>query len=101
VLDSSATLAWIYSDETTSSIHLLFEAVGVPPASCLPCSFRLRRQSDPIRLRGIGRVSLSWPVGDEPDETPAGRRHSAQSRGNRQIVVTTWKLAHSLRRPIL
>jgi hypothetical protein len=28
VLDSSATLAWIYSDETTAPIRHIFEAVA-------------------------------------------------------------------------
>lgn len=40
VLDSSATLAWIYSDETTNSIRLLFEAVGEEGAF-VPALWRL------------------------------------------------------------
>jgi hypothetical protein len=40
VLDSSATLAWIYSDETTNSIRLLFGAVGEEGA-VVPALWRL------------------------------------------------------------
>ena len=40
VLDSSATLAWIYSDETTEAIRLLFD--GVADAGALvPALWRL------------------------------------------------------------
>jgi hypothetical protein len=40
VLDSSATLAWIYSDETTNSIRRLFDAVGEEGA-VVPTLWRL------------------------------------------------------------
>jgi len=40
VLDSSATLAWIYSDETTDPIRRLFDAVGEEGA-VVPTLWRL------------------------------------------------------------
>jgi predicted nucleic acid-binding protein len=40
VLDSSATLAWIYSDETTEPIHRLFDAVAEDGA-VVPVLWRL------------------------------------------------------------
>ena len=40
VLDSSATLAWIYSDETTNPIRPLFDAVGHEGA-VVPALWRL------------------------------------------------------------
>jgi len=40
VLDSSATLAWIYSDETTERIRLLFDAVA-DDGAVVPALWRL------------------------------------------------------------
>src|ERR1700730_495018 len=54
VLDSSATLAFIYSDETTESIRRVFDAVAnegaVVPALC---RLEVRQQSD------VGRAARS------------------------------------------
>ena len=40
VLDSSATLAWIYSDETTEPIRQLFETI-VEEGAFVPALWRL------------------------------------------------------------
>jgi hypothetical protein len=40
VLDSSATLAWIYSDETTEPLRRLFDAVG-DEGAVVPALWRL------------------------------------------------------------
>jgi hypothetical protein len=40
VLDSSATLAWIYSDETTDSIRALFDQV-IDEGAIVPALWRL------------------------------------------------------------
>ena len=40
VLDSSATLAWIYSDETTESIRALFDRV-IDEGAIVPALWRL------------------------------------------------------------
>jgi predicted nucleic acid-binding protein len=59
VLDSSATLAWIYSDETTDPIRRLFDAVGEEGA-VVPSLWRLEiANSLTVALRR-GRIEANF-----------------------------------------
>jgi predicted nucleic acid-binding protein len=59
VLDSSATLAWIYSDETTNSIRLLFEAVGEEGA-VVPALWRLEIANSLTVAVRRGRINANF-----------------------------------------
>jgi predicted nucleic acid-binding protein len=59
VLDSSATLAWIYSDETTNSIRLLFEAVGEEGA-VVPSLWRLEIANSLTVAVRRGRIDANF-----------------------------------------
>jgi predicted nucleic acid-binding protein len=59
VLDSSATLAWIYSDETTNSIRLLFEAVGEEGA-VVPALWRLEIANSLTVAVRRGRIAANF-----------------------------------------
>jgi predicted nucleic acid-binding protein len=59
VLDSSATLAWIYSDETTSSIRLLFEVVGEEGA-VVPALWRLEIANSMTVAVRRGRIDANF-----------------------------------------
>ena len=59
VLDSSATLAWIYSDETTNSIRLLFEAVGEEGA-VVPALWRLEIANSLTVAVRRGRIDANF-----------------------------------------
>jgi predicted nucleic acid-binding protein len=59
VLDSSATLAWIYSDETTSSIRLLFEVVGEEGA-VVPALWRLEIANSLTVAVRRGRIAANF-----------------------------------------
>jgi predicted nucleic acid-binding protein len=59
VLDSSATLAWIYSDETTNSIRLLFEAVGENGA-VVPALWRLEIANSLTVAVRRGRIDANF-----------------------------------------
>jgi len=59
VLDSSATLAWIYSDETTNPIRRLFDAVG-DEGAVVPALWRLEiANSLTVALRR-GRIDANF-----------------------------------------
>jgi len=87
VLDSSATLAWIYSDETTNSIRLLFEAVGEEGAF-VPALWRLEiansltvavgedasMRTSAALLSRIWRSSTSRST-TKPTPTPGAKRY--------------------------
>ena len=59
VLDSSATLSWIYSDETTNSIRLLFEAVGEEGAF-VPALWRLEIANSLTVAVRRGRIDANF-----------------------------------------
>ena len=59
VLDSSATLAWIYSDETTISIRLLFDAVGEGGA-VVPALWRLEIANSLTVAQRRGRIDANF-----------------------------------------
>ncbi len=60
VLDSSATLAWIYSDETTEAIRLLFD--GVADAGALvPALWRLEVANSLTVAVRHGRIDAEFP----------------------------------------
>lgn len=59
VLDSSATLAWIYSDETTNSIRLMFEAVGEEGA-VVPSLWRLEIANSLTVAVRRGRIDANF-----------------------------------------
>jgi predicted nucleic acid-binding protein len=59
VLDSSATLDWIYSDETTNSIRLLFEAVGEEGA-VVPALWRLEIANSLTVAVRRGRINANF-----------------------------------------
>jgi predicted nucleic acid-binding protein len=59
VLDSSATLAWIYSDETTNSIRRLFDAVGEEGA-VVPTLWRLEIANSLTVAVRRGRIEASF-----------------------------------------
>jgi predicted nucleic acid-binding protein len=59
VLDSSATLAWIYSDETTNSVRLLFEAVGEEGA-VVPALWRLEIANSLTVAVRRGRIDANF-----------------------------------------
>jgi predicted nucleic acid-binding protein len=59
VLDSSATLAWIYSDETTNSIRLMFEAVGEEGA-VVPSLWRLEIANSLTIAVRRGRIDANF-----------------------------------------
>ena len=57
VLDSSATLAWIYGDETTDAIRAVFEAVadnGAVVPALRHGRRQVRRFVDGLRRRSTG-----------------------------------------------
>jgi predicted nucleic acid-binding protein len=55
VLDSSATLAWIYSDETTEPIHRLFDAVA-DDGAVVPALWRLEIANSLTVAERRGRI---------------------------------------------
>jgi predicted nucleic acid-binding protein len=59
VLDSSATLAWIYSDDTTNSIRRLFDAVGEEGA-VVPTLWRLEIANSLTVAVRRGRIEASF-----------------------------------------
>jgi predicted nucleic acid-binding protein len=59
VLDSSATLAWIYSDETTNSIRRVFESVGEEGA-VVPALWRLEIANSLTVAVRRGRVDTNF-----------------------------------------
>jgi predicted nucleic acid-binding protein len=59
VLDSSATLAWIYSDETTNSIRRLFDAVGEEGA-VVPTLWRLEIANSLTVAVRRGRIEANF-----------------------------------------
>jgi hypothetical protein len=59
VLDSSATLAWIYSDATTNSIRHLFDAVGEEGA-VVPTLWRLEIANSLTVAVCRGRIAASF-----------------------------------------
>jgi predicted nucleic acid-binding protein len=82
VLDSSATLAWIYSDETTDPIRRLFDAVGeegavVPAlwrleiANSLTVAVRRRRIEANFRRAALTDLALLDIAIDDQTDVPA------------------------------
>jgi predicted nucleic acid-binding protein len=59
VLDSSATLAWIYSDETTNPIRRLFDAVG-DEAAVVPALWRLEIANSLTVAVRRGRIEANF-----------------------------------------
>ena len=59
VLDSSATLAWIYSDETTDPIRRLFDAVG-DKGAVVPALWRLEIANSLTVAVRRGRIEASF-----------------------------------------
>jgi predicted nucleic acid-binding protein len=59
VLDSSATLAWIYSDETTDPIRRLFEAVG-DEGAVVPALWRLEIANSLTLAVRRGRIEANF-----------------------------------------
>jgi predicted nucleic acid-binding protein len=59
VLDSSATLAWIYSDETTNPIRRLFDAVG-DEGAVVPALWRLEIANSLTVAVRRGRIEASF-----------------------------------------
>jgi predicted nucleic acid-binding protein len=59
VLDSSATLAWIYSDETTDPIRRLFDAVGEEGA-VVPALWRLEIANSLTVAVRRGRIEANF-----------------------------------------
>jgi predicted nucleic acid-binding protein len=59
VLDSSATLAWIYSDETTNPIRRLFDAVGEEGA-VVPALWRLEIANSLTVAVRRGRIEANF-----------------------------------------
>ncbi len=85
VLDSSATLAWIYSDETTEPIRRLFDAVGdggavVPAlwrlevANSLTVAVRRGRIDDDFRRAALADLALLDITADPDTDTQAWTR---------------------------
>jgi predicted nucleic acid-binding protein len=59
VLDSSATLAWIYSDETTNPIRRLFDAVG-DEGAVVPALWRLEIANSLTVAVRRGRIEANF-----------------------------------------
>jgi predicted nucleic acid-binding protein len=59
VLDSSATLAWIYSDETTNPIRRLFDAVG-DEGAVVPAFWRLEIANSLTVAVRRGRIEANF-----------------------------------------
>ena len=59
VLDSSATLAWIYSDETTDSIRRLFDAVA-DDGAVVPALWRLEIANSLTVAVRRGRIDANF-----------------------------------------
>ena len=59
VLDSSATLAWIYSDETTDSIRRLFDAVA-DDGEVVPALWRLEIATSLTVAVRRGRIDANF-----------------------------------------
>ena len=59
VLDSSATLAWIYSDETTDSIRRLFDAVA-DEGAVVPALWRLEIATSLTVAVRRGRIDANF-----------------------------------------
>jgi predicted nucleic acid-binding protein len=59
VLDSSATLAWIYGDETTGPIRRLFDAVG-DEGAVVPALWRLEIANSLTVAVRRGRIEASF-----------------------------------------
>src|SRR5258708_5853851 len=59
VLDSSATLAWIYGDETTNSIRLVFESVG-DEGAVVPALWRLEIANSLTVAVRRGRIDANF-----------------------------------------
>jgi predicted nucleic acid-binding protein len=59
VLDSSATLAWIYSDETTNAIRRLFDAVG-DEGAVVPALWRLEIANSLTAAVRRGRIEANF-----------------------------------------
>ena len=59
VLDSSATLAWIYSDETTDAIRRLFDAVG-DAGAVVPALWRLEIANSLTVAVRRGRIEANF-----------------------------------------
>ena len=59
VLDSSATLAWIYSDETTAAIRRVFEAVAEEGA-VVPALWRLEIANSLTVAMRRGRIDAEF-----------------------------------------
>jgi hypothetical protein len=58
VLDSSATLAWIYSDATTNAIRRLFDAVNEEGANSLTVAVRRGRIEASFRRAALTDLAL-------------------------------------------
>jgi len=59
VLDSSATLAWIYSDETTEALHRLFDRVAEDGA-VVPALWRLEVANSLTAAVRRGRIDADF-----------------------------------------
>jgi predicted nucleic acid-binding protein len=59
VLDSSATLAWIYSDETTAAIRHIFEAVA-DDGAIVPTLWRLEIANSLTVAMRRGRINANF-----------------------------------------
>ncbi len=59
VLDSSATLAWIYSDETTEAIRLLFDSVA-DTGALVPALWRLEVANSLTVAVRRGRIDVEF-----------------------------------------
>ena len=59
VLDSSATLAWVYSDETTESIRRVFDAV-VDQGAVVPSLWRLEVANSLTGALRRGRIDADF-----------------------------------------
>ena len=86
VLDSSATLAWIYSDETTDSIRALFDQV-IDEGAIVPALWRLevansltvavRRSRIDVEFRRAALADLAHldiSTDEHPTATPGATR---------------------------
>ena len=82
ILDSSATLAWIYGDETTEAIHRVFDAVAdngavVPAlwrlevANSLTMAVRKRRIDPDFRRAALADLALLDITTDQQTDSHA------------------------------
>jgi predicted nucleic acid-binding protein len=111
VLDSSATLAWIYSDETTAPIRHIFEAVAddgaiVPTlwrleiANSLTVAMRRGRINANFRRAALADLALLDITTDEDTDTHAWGETLKLADRFRLTVYDAAYLAHRRTLPV-